>query len=209
LLERVGTVCWLLSAFVWAGVLALPGSNGPLAAGGFLSSILLPLLLRKRWPQLVPGAGAGAFGLALDQLIKAWATAYWTTGPGVEVVPGLFRLTYAQNPGAILGLFPGHRVTFIVTGVATGLVIWAYYRMTGPREGLVRACLWVVLAGTLGNTVDRWFLGHVVDLFEISLAGQVLTVFNLADLLSDVSVLIIAVDVVWNGTGDEDEAQTE
>jgi signal peptidase II len=144
--------------------------------------------------------------VACDQATKALAIGHLKGSAGVNVVDGFFRLVYAENPGAFLGLgrgLPeGLRVSFFVVGVAALLIGAVALALSGsfhadagkdPARAGVLALrkrpplpvflgLALLVAGGLGNLVDRVARdGRVVD-FAILQVGPLQTgVFNVAD----------------------------
>ena len=167
---------------------------------GFLLCLILPRVISDKNELPVNFlVGAGFFAFAADQLIKWLVVCFVRGGPKIVILPSLFSITYAVNPGAILGMLPGHRAVFIGSGLLTTIVVLVYYRFITTEEKLAQLCLALVLAGALANMVDRIFLGHVIDMFDVSWQSKSLTIFNLADLFIDGGVLVIALDVLVNG----------
>ncbi len=124
--------------------------------------------------------------VACDQVTKALAVAHLKGQPGVDVVVGIFRLVYAENPGAFLGLgraLPeGVRQGLFVVGVALLLlgvgVVALRHRLPGP----LFVGLGLLIAGGAGNLMDRLSrAGHVVDFAVISVGPLRTGVFNVAD----------------------------
>jgi signal peptidase II len=143
-------------------------------------------------PILAP-LGVAAALFALDKASKAWVVA--TIPPGVrETSLGLgFHLTHTRNPGAAFGVLRDFRVVLgpvLVDGtvllgllnlvVAIGIVVYlATHR--GRLEPIASAALALVLAGALGNAVDRLRLGYVVDFIHFQVGWFDFPVFNVAD----------------------------
>jgi signal peptidase II len=118
--------------------------------------------------------------IALDQLIKFWAAAVLQPVYTISVLPGFFRLTYVENRGAAVGLFQGNaRLLSIITGVVMlGVLLYVY--IGKHRDRLFVYTLMLVIAGGVGNFIDRVRQGFVVDYLDFSaLFG--FPVFNLAD----------------------------
>ena len=126
--------------------------------------------------------GAMLFVLVTDHYLKLWALGLqgftWYT-PNFGVV-----LTY--NPGAMLGLFgdmpPVLRVVTLSTGGGFLLVCFAIIQYLLPiRSLLLRTGLGVLLAGILGNVIDRTIWGKVVDFIVLRGFGHMSPTFNPAD----------------------------
>ncbi len=128
-----------------------------------------------------------------DQLIKLWVTTHLALNQTITVIPGILGLTKLHNTGAAWSMLEGQQWFFIViTLVAIVVIAWLmkYYR--GQRWAEVSLCL--ILAGTLGNFLDRLRLGYVVDMFELLPVN--FPVFNFADTLLTIGVVLLAIRIL-------------
>ncbi len=95
-----------------------------------------------------------------------------------------------HNYGAAYGIFQYQRPLLIAVGVVTvGALLM--YMMRYTRSGLVRVGLAILLAGAMGNLLDRIILGYVVDFIDIT----IFPVFNVADICIDVGIGILILDI--------------
>lgn len=122
-----------------------------------------------------------------DQLSK-WAIASsLRLHESIAVIPGVFHITYVQNPGAAFGLFAYQQPLFIaVAALMIGLAI--FYRKRIQQES--RLFQWAVtigIAGALGNLIDRVRTGYVVDFFDF----RMFPVFNIADIAITTGVVLL------------------
>ena len=121
---------------------------------------------------------AGAVGL--DQIVKYLIVANIGLYEQVPVIPGLIRLTYAQNTGAAFSMLRGQQWLFaIIFAIFTLVIIWEFKKNTMNFKSFDRWCIVAVWAGGLGNMIDRLRLGYVVDMFETEFIT--FPVFNVAD----------------------------
>ena len=121
---------------------------------------------------------AGA--VALDQWTKYLVVEMIPMYSRVDVIPGLFHLTYVQNTGAAFSLFEGMQWLFAIIFLAfTVLIVWEAVRKTMPFSAFERWCIVAIYAGGLGNMIDRIRLGYVVDMIEVEFIR--FPVFNVAD----------------------------
>ncbi len=127
----------------------------------------------------------------IDRLTKLWAQSALRGQPPMDVWPGIFRLIYVENTGAAFGMLQGRQVfLLILTGVAlSGLFWWLLTRASG-KPPLLRAALWLLFGGAMGNFADRLFLGAVVDFMEIRLFS--FPVFNVADCCVSFAFVLIS-----------------
>ena len=137
----------------------------------------------KLWQRLV-ALGVMAALIAIDQLVKLWAQGALRTGLRVVVIPGVLGLRLARNAGISFGWLGGSRGAMVAVMVVTGLVMAFGLMMLvwGKLEN--HGQLWsvtLVLAGGIGNLIDRVAQGYVVDYFEFLFMR--FAIFNIADIL--------------------------
>ncbi|MBC8569632.1 signal peptidase II [Zongyangia hominis] len=143
-----------------------------------------------------------AVGLvAIDQLIKWWAVMALQGAGTVTMIPGVMELVYVQNNGAAWGLFAGK--TWLLVGV-TGLAIVAAIVALLMKKVKSTFLIWsisVVIAGGLGNLIDRIFrvdaVGRhfVVDYLNFSFIE--FPVFNFADCCVVLGMIAIVVYILF------------
>jgi signal peptidase II len=124
--------------------------------------------------------------LAADLITKQLALSALEGEQPVRVLGGLFYLQIVRNPGAAFGMATG--MTWVLTLIATAVVIGIIWVMPKLRSTGWAIGLGLVLAGAVGNLIDRFFRapgalhGHVVDfLSPFAPNGDVFPVFNVAD----------------------------
>jgi signal peptidase II len=130
----------------------------------------------------------------LDQWSKAWALAQ-LSGSGVRpLLPGLVQLRLVFNTGAAFSLMEGNALLLglVSLAVAAGLVFWI--QTSGPLRRLQWIGLGLLLGGAIGNGLDRWRLGSVVDFLEF--VPVTFPVFNVADVAINLAVLCLALDLL-------------
>lgn len=139
--------------------------------------------------------------IALDQLSKLMVLRHLTGGGEVEIIPGFFRLLYVENRGAAFGILQEGRPLFIVITIAViGFLLYAIYRKREEVKGPLRVALVLILAGAVGNFIDRLRLHFVVDFLSFRFFGHDFAVFNLADSFIVVGTILLMIYVLF---GDE------
>lgn len=129
------------------------------------------------------------FVVLIDQLVKQWMVDW--IGPGqrasrVEMLGSVFAFEYLENRGAAFGLFQqGTTVLAIISVVVItiGLVVMVKFMRD---EFLLAASIALILGGAIGNAIDRFSRGFVVDFFAIGNFWK----FNLADSAVTIGVLL-------------------
>jgi signal peptidase II len=134
---------------------------------------------------------------AIDQLVKHIITGSMVLYESRPVIKGVFEITYIRNTGSAWSLFAGKTGFLLVMTVVTLLVLfYVYYNVQGPkRYRPIRICLTVLLAGALGNMIDRIRLGYVVDFLYIKLIN--FPVFNIADMYVTFSMAVLLILIIF------------
>ena len=118
--------------------------------------------------------------VALDQLVKFLVRSSIGLGESVPFLPHVLQFTYVQNTGAAFSLLEEH--TWVLTLISLGasiLLAVLLFKKVFPHP-FAMTCLSVVLAGAVGNLIDRAFLGYVTDMFQTLFIN--FAVFNVADI---------------------------
>lgn len=136
------------------------------------------------------GLIAVILGVVLDQYTKYLAVTHIKEEP-ITLIEGVFQLRYLENRGAAFGLLQNQQVFFLIITVITLCVItFLYVRL--PKEKLFlpfRICLISIVAGAIGNMIDRVRLGYVVDFFYFELID--FPIFNVADIFATVATFAL------------------
>ena len=129
----------------------------------------------------------------LDQWTKLLAVRHLKEASAVELIPGVFELTYVENHGAAFGMLQNQQIFFLIMTVIVLIgVAWLYLRMPFERRYLpLRACFTAFVAGAIGNMIDRLYSGYVVDFFYFRLID--FPVFNVADCYVTITVILFAI----------------
>ncbi len=132
---------------------------------------------------------------ALDQLTKALVRANIPLGGEVSFLPGVLGLTHAQNTGAAFSLFASHTwILTLISLVMSLLLIVALKKDLFPHP-LGRLCLAAILAGAVGNLIDRLLFGQVTDMFKTLFMD--FPIFNVADICLTLGVAVLFVYILF------------
>jgi signal peptidase II len=132
----------------------------------------------------------------IDQLSKAAISAVLVDGKTMTAIPGILSLQLVHNSGAAFSLFSRSTelLGLLSLLVSVGILVWIGRQRAIPLwQGLATACL---LGGTLGNGLDRWRLGYVVDF--LALVPINFPIFNGADIAINFAVLFFGLDLWLN-----------
>lgn len=143
------------------------------------------------------------FFLILDQWTKWLILENFHLYRTRSVIEGFFNLTYIRNTGAAFGLLaeaaPALRVPLflIMPVVALGIIAYLFKKL--PRHNVKLAlALSFIISGALGNLIDRFRLGYVVDFLDFHWKYQKhFPAFNVADSVICVGVGILMLDLFF------------
>lgn len=144
-----------------------------------------------------------AFFLALDQITKLIVIKTMLVGQSIPVLSDVFHITYVQNYGAAFGLFQKKWYLFITVAAISISVIIYYSKFLAPNNLWVQLALALLLAGALGNLIDRLKYKFVIDFLDL----RFWPVFNIADIVIDVGVGMLIVEMFWESHEEVKESE--
>ena len=124
---------------------------------------------------------------ALDQVTKTWIDArlplgtYGLAHGAIEVIPGFFHLVHVGNTGAAWSLFTGKSFFLALLALATLGAIFIWRRALGLQDRTAQLAFGLLCGGIVGNLVDRFLHGHVIDFIDLHFGAYVYPTFNVAD----------------------------
>ncbi len=132
----------------------------------------------------------------LDQTSKIMIEDYFAVGEDLSIIPGFFNLVLVYNKGVAFGMMSNwdeatRQLLLVGIGLlASIMIIWMYFKeYRGSKLGSL--CLALIVAGALGNIVDRIRIGKVVDFLDFHLAANHWPAFNFADSYICVGVVVL------------------
>jgi signal peptidase II len=133
---------------------------------------------------------AAIVSLILDQLSKYLVVQNFRLGQSLPLLPGVFHFTYVTNTGAAFSLFQGGAwLRWLSLFVSLGLIALAWF---GPKLNRFEQLGYgFILGGALGNGIDRFVSGAVVDFLDFRLIK--FPVFNLADTFINVGIICLLI----------------
>ncbi|MBO1678345.1 signal peptidase II [Bittarella massiliensis (ex Durand et al. 2017)] len=133
--------------------------------------------------------------VAADQLLKMAAVIFLQQSGPIEVIPNVLGLTYVENRGAAFGMMEGS--TTLLIAVTTVILVFGCFVLTKNilQNRVLNGCVLVVMAGGLGNLIDRIFRGCVIDYLQFQFID--FPVFNFADCLVVCGIVVMVVDILF------------
>lgn len=144
--------------------------------------------------------GILTLGVALDQATKLWISQTYPLHSITPVIQGFFNLVYVTNRGAAFSLLSNWSSPFValffagVSLVILGVLGYLFWRLPA-QDNLAAAGYSLVMAGAVGNLIDRLRLGEVIDFLDFYVSRFHWPAFNIADSLVCIGagVLLIAI----------------
>ncbi len=148
---------------------------------------------KSPWSKLIWIAAAAVLA---DQITKAVVDHTIAAYQTIVVIPGFFNLIHIQNPGGAFGFLarqhPYLRVFFflILSVLASGLVVY-FYRQTPRNRPWLAVAFALIFGGAVGNLIDRFRLGKVIDFLDLYVGGWHWPAFNVADSCISIGMVIV------------------
>lgn len=141
--------------------------------------------------------------ILLDRLSKLWAVNVLEPIGKIEILHGVFNLRYVENSGAAFSMLQGKTV-FLTVIPLLACIAMAYILITNRIKS--RLGTWgisLILAGAIGNLIDRIFRGSVVDMFDFCIIH--FPVFNVADIAVTVGAVLFFIYAIFFYEGKTDK----
>ncbi len=156
--------------------------------------------------------------IALDQVTKWMVKSWMHLHQTIPVFGDAVRLTFVENPGMAFGVrffqdhpFLGRWFFTIVSVIASFLLVWYIYKMRHERKSY-RIALGLILGGAVGNLIDRFLYGRVVDFLDADipdmLGMQRWPVFNIADSAVVCGMILITALIFFSKPREQAEKNT-
>lgn len=128
-----------------------------------------------------------------DQLSKYLIDSNMLEGETLPIINDFFHLTYVKNRGIAFGMFQGELdIISIATIIAIVAIAYYLYKERNKLSMVEKMGFIYILAGAIGNMIDRAFRGFVVDMVDFR--GIWSYVFNLADVWINIGVVFVLLD---------------
>lgn len=132
--------------------------------------------------------------IGIDQISKVWALNYLKEMSSIPIIKDVFHLTYVENRGAAFGMLQNNQSIFIIVAL-TASVFGLYYLHTKKVNILSKTGIILIIAGAIGNLIDRVRLGFVVDYFDFRFIWEY--VFNVADVFVVVGTIVLCIYIIF------------
>ena len=132
-----------------------------------------------------------------DQISKTIVVKTMSLYESIPVIQNFFHFTYITNDGMAFGInFPFGYYIFTSVSVLLTLFLFWYLWAVRTHSIVIRLGISFIIAGAIGNLIDRIFLGAVIDFLDFMIGNFHWYVFNLADSYVTVGMVLVLIDSI-------------
>jgi signal peptidase II len=133
----------------------------------------------------------------LDQFTKALVINFFNLYDSVALLP-MINLTFVVNYGFAFGLLNNPSLNqILVSLVILAIIIYFLYLLIKTQDKIFQLTLTLILAGALGNFIDRIFRGFVIDFIDIYIGKYHWPAFNIADSCITVGFVVLMINILF------------
>ena len=137
--------------------------------------------------------------ILLDQVTKVAIEQNYALGESTSVIKGFFSLTYIRNTGAAFGMGAGaadhwRKILFLALPVLVCFYLMVLIWKTRNDRLMLGLSYTLILAGAIGNLMDRFSMGYVVDFLDFYYKYHHFPAFNVADSAITVGAALLLID---------------
>lgn len=151
------------------------------------------------WARLITISGSVIFA---DQLTKHIIKINIALYDNIIVIKNFFNITHILNPGGAFGLFasssPGVRkfIFLFVSSIVALLILW-FYKKSAENFIFLSIGLALIFGGAVGNLIDRFIYGKVVDFLDFYMGAYHWPAFNMADSAITIGMGILIYHIIF------------
>lgn len=140
--------------------------------------------------------------IIVDQITKGIVQQKFALGETVPVIQNLFHLTYVRNPGAAWGMAgQSHQyirmvLLFLLPVIACVWLLWGVWTTRNKNLWLCLSYS-LILAGAVGNLIDRFSMNYVVDFLDFFWGQHHFPAFNVADSSITIGAIVLAIEILF------------
>ncbi|AVQ32800.1 lipoprotein signal peptidase [Staphylococcus muscae] len=138
-----------------------------------------------------------------DQLTKWVIATQMTIGESFNVIPHFLNITSHRNDGAAWGILSGQMGFFYLITIVIIVALVIFYIKEAKNHMTMQVAITLLLAGAIGNFIDRVLNGEVVDFVDTVIFGYDFPIFNIADASLTIGVAILVILLLTDKTNDK------
>lgn len=137
--------------------------------------------------------------IALDQLTKFLIVKSLEVGESIKVISNFLYITSHRNQGAAWGILQGKMWLFYIVTIVMLVILFMFFKNEGYGRPDVQLGLSLLIAGSIGNFIDRLFRGEVVDFVDTYIFSYNFPIFNVADAALTIGVIVLIIVILFEG----------
>ena len=128
--------------------------------------------------------------IAVDRITKNWAAQALASGD-IAVIDKVLYFRYTENTGVAFSMFSDNR--WILVGITSVMLIvaLAFFLSGKIKDKLELFALSLIIAGGVGNLIDRLSLGYVIDFIDVRIIN--FAIFNVADMCITIGAILVCI----------------
>lgn len=130
--------------------------------------------------------------IIFDQIIKKIITSKLVLGESVTIIKNILSITYVTNTGAAFSILNSNTYLLIMISLMT-LIALNVYLLKIKTDNIEKMIYGFLIGGIAGNLIDRILHGYVIDYINVNVFGYPFPIFNFADMVIVMSILLIVV----------------
>ncbi|WP_425255771.1 signal peptidase II [Mammaliicoccus sciuri] len=137
--------------------------------------------------------------IALDQLTKFLIVKSLEVGESIKVISNFLYITSHRNQGAAWGILQGKMWLFYIVTIVVLVILFMFFKNEAYGRPDVQLGLSLLIAGSIGNFIDRLFRGEVVDFVDTYIFSYNFPIFNVADAALTIGVIVLIIVILFEG----------
>ncbi|MRE70968.1 signal peptidase II [Mammaliicoccus sciuri] len=137
--------------------------------------------------------------IAIDQLTKFLIVKSLEVGESIKVISNFLYITSHRNQGAAWGILQGKMWLFYIITIVVLVILFMFFKNEGYGRPDVQLGLSLLIAGSIGNFIDRLFRGEVVDFVDTYIFSYNFPIFNVADAALTLGVIVLIIVILFEG----------
>lgn len=133
--------------------------------------------------------------LAIDQITKYLVSSNMVLYQEIPIIKNFFSLLYIRNDGAAFSMLGGQTWLFYIVTIIALIIVCFLYKSSDKKISLIATS--ILLAGILGNFIDRLLYKEVIDFFSFTFGSYNFAVFNVADSYIVIAIILFLIDTIF------------
>ena len=152
--------------------------------------------------------GIAITSIVLDQIIKNVFFLFMNYGDSIAIIDGFFNITLIGNTGAAFSILSSNTILLILISIIVLNALYFGFIKGKNLNATSQISFGLLIGGIMGNLIDRVIHMQVIDYLDFNFFGFDFPVFNLADILIVVSMVLIVVQI-FKGEKNEMSSKTK